>query len=54
MSGRGRSGEFLLVSGEGDVYSEADVHNWLTDSGWRSLARKPLAGPQSLILAVAT
>lgn len=48
------AGEFLLVGGEGDVYSEAEVDDWLAGSGWRSLERTPLAGPQSLIVAAAT
>jgi SAM-dependent methyltransferase len=47
------AGEFLLFSDEGDVYSEVEVREWLTASGWTPLKRRPLAGPQSLILAVA-
>jgi SAM-dependent methyltransferase len=47
------AGEFLLVSGEGDVYSEAEIRDWLTDSGWMPIERRPLAGPQSLIVAAA-
>lgn len=46
------AGEFLLFSDEGDVYSEAEARDWLTGSGWTPLERRPLAGPQSLILAV--
>jgi SAM-dependent methyltransferase len=43
--------EFLLVTGEGDVYSEEEARSWLTKSGWEFLERKPLAGPGSLITA---
>src|SRR3712207_8324197 len=45
------AGEFLVITGEGDVYSAEDVDSWLQDTGWRALERKPLAGPVSLILA---
>ncbi|HSE89927.1 MAG TPA: methyltransferase [Candidatus Binatia bacterium] len=45
------AGAFLLRSGEGDVYSEEEVRAWLKTTGWRSLERKPLAGPASLIVA---
>jgi len=45
------AGEFLVITGEGDVYSEEDVSSWLQDTGWRAVERKPLAGPVSLIVA---
>lgn len=45
------AGEFLLVTGEGDVYSEEEVRGWLNESGWKFIERKPLAGPGSLIVA---
>ena len=45
------AGAFLLRSGEGDVYNEAEVHSWLQATGWRPLEHKPLAGPASLIVA---
>jgi ubiquinone/menaquinone biosynthesis C-methylase UbiE len=45
------AGAFLLVTGEGDVYSAEEVHDWLQATGWRMLERKPLAGPTSLIVA---
>jgi SAM-dependent methyltransferase len=45
------AGEFLLVTGEGDVYSEEEVLTWLKSSGWKFIERKPLAGPGSLIVA---
>ncbi len=43
--------EFLMFTGEGDVYSEGEVRGWMDETGWRALERKPLAGPQSLIVA---
>ncbi len=43
--------EFLMFTGEGDVYSEEEVRGWLGETGWRTLEHKPLAGPQSLIVA---
>jgi SAM-dependent methyltransferase len=45
------AGEFLLVSGEGDVYSQHDLDAMLTQTGWRSIERRELAGPQSLVIA---
>ncbi len=45
------AGEFLVITGEGDVYSEEEVHQWLQETGWRALERKPLAGPISVIVA---
>jgi hypothetical protein len=47
------SGEFLVISGEGQAYSEAEADAWLAQTGWRKLERKPLAGPGSLIVAEA-
>ncbi len=43
--------EFLLITGEGDVYNEQEAREWLDETGWRMLEHKPLAGPQSLIVA---
>ena len=43
--------EFQLITGEGDVYSEQEPREWLDETGWRILEHKPLAGPQSLIVA---
>jgi cyclopropane fatty-acyl-phospholipid synthase-like methyltransferase len=45
------AGAFLLRSGEGDVYSEEEIHDWLQSTGWKQLERKPLAGPASVIVA---
>jgi len=45
------AGEFLMFSGEGDVYSEEEARDWLQKSGWRAVERKPLAGALSLLVA---
>jgi len=45
------AGEFLLVTGEGDVYSVDQVTQWLQDTGWHLLRHQPLAMPASLIIA---
>jgi hypothetical protein len=47
------SGEFLIISGEGQAYSEQDADEWLRQTGWRKIERRPLAGPASLIVAEA-
>jgi hypothetical protein len=47
------AGEFALFSDEGDVYSEEEVREWPAETGWAAVDRRPLAGPQSLILAEA-
>ena len=45
------AGEFLVITGEGDVYSEDEARGWLQETGWRALERTPLAGPISVIVA---
>lgn len=45
------AGEFLLVSGEGDVYSEDEIRDMLTATGWEMIGRRPLTGPASLVVA---
>jgi hypothetical protein len=45
------AGEFLVFTGEGDVYSEDEARGWLDESGWQFVERLPLAGPVSLIIA---
>ena len=47
------AGEFAVHVPEGDVYSVDEVRGWLPDTGWRFEAHQPLAGPQSLITALA-
>jgi hypothetical protein len=47
------AGEFALFSDDGDVYSEDEVGDWLRATGWTPEPRSVLAGPQSLIPAIA-
>jgi phospholipid N-methyltransferase len=47
------SGEFLVISGEGQTYAETEADEWLAQTGWRKLERKFLAGPSSVIIAAA-
>ena len=42
--------EFLINSG-GDVYSTAEIRQWLHETGWRLLEQVPLEGPASVIVA---
>jgi hypothetical protein len=48
------SGEFLVMSGEGQAYGEADADEWLAQSSWRKLECRSLVGPASVIIAEAT
>src|SRR5579863_4808767 len=47
------AGEFLVVGGNGDVYSVEEGRAWLEQAGWHFVEHKPLAGPASLLLAEA-
>ncbi len=47
------AGEFLVVGGNGDVYSVEEGRNWLEQSGWRYVEHKPLSGPVTLLVAEA-
>jgi hypothetical protein len=47
------AGEFLMIAGEGDVYSKDEVCRWLSATGWRPLEHMPLDGPTSLLVAEA-
>jgi ubiquinone/menaquinone biosynthesis C-methylase UbiE len=47
------AGSFLLVSGEGRVYSADEGRDWLNATGWKLLDHRPLAGPASLLVAEA-
>ena len=38
---------------DGDVYSVEEVRAWLPEAGWRFVEHRPLAGPQSVIVAEA-
>ena len=45
------AGQFLMSTGEGDVYSAEEAHGWLEESGWRAVERKPLDVANSVIVA---
>jgi SAM-dependent methyltransferase len=47
------AGEFLMIAGEGDVYSEDELRGWLRDAGWQPLVYTPLTGPTSLLVSEA-
>jgi O-methyltransferase involved in polyketide biosynthesis len=47
------AGEFAVHVRTGDVYSAAEARTWLDRTGWRFTGHRPLAGPQSLIIAEA-
>jgi len=47
------SGEFLIISGEGQAYGEDDAETWLRETGWHKAERRPLGGPHSVIIAQA-
>jgi hypothetical protein len=47
------SGEFLIISGEGQAYGEDDADAWLPQTGWRKVERQPLGGSHSVIVAEA-
>ena len=47
------AGEFAVHLREGDVYSVDEVRAWLPQAGWRFVEHRPLAGPQSVIVAEA-
>jgi len=47
------AGEFLVVGGNGDVYSIDEGRGWLEQSGWRYVEHKSLGGPATLVVAEA-
>jgi len=47
------AGEFLVVGGNGDVYSVEGGRAWLEQVGWHFVEHRPLAGPASLVVAAA-
>ena len=47
------AGEYLMIAGEGDVYGEAEMSEWLLDTGWQPLEAIPLTGPTTLLVAEA-
>jgi hypothetical protein len=47
------AGEFAVHLANGDVYSVDEAQDWLSVTGWRYVATRSLAGPQSLVVATA-
>jgi hypothetical protein len=47
------SGEFLIISGEGQAYGEDDAEAWFLQTGWRKVERRLLGGSHSVIVAQA-
>lgn len=47
------AGEFLVVGGNGDVYSVEEGKQWLEHTGWRFAEHRPLAGAASLLIGEA-
>lgn len=47
------AGEFLVLTGEGDSYSDDEARAWLAETGWKAVDKKSLAGPASLVVAEA-
>lgn len=47
------AGEFLVVGGNGDVYSADEGRTWLERAGWHYVEHRALAGPASLLVAEA-
>jgi len=48
------AGEFLVVGGNGEVYSIEQVRSWLDQKRWRLVEHKLLGRPASLVIAEAT
>ena len=48
-----RVGRISGYLGEGQAYGEDEADEWLAQTGWRKLERRPLAGPGSVIIAEA-
>jgi SAM-dependent methyltransferase len=48
------AGEFLVMAGDGDVYSVDEGREWTRQTGWRFLEHRPLEGPVSLFIAEAS
>ncbi len=47
------AGEFLVIAGNGDVYSVDEAKAWFSQTGWRFVEHVPLTGPSSLVIAEA-
>ena len=47
------AGQFAVNLPNGDVYSADEARAWLNRTGWHFAGHRPLAGPQSVIIAQA-
>ena len=47
------AGQFAVNLPNADVYSADEARTWLDRTGWRFAGHRPLAGPQSVIIAQA-
>jgi hypothetical protein len=47
------AGEFLVIAGNGDVYSVDEARAWFAQTGWHFVNHVPLGGPSSLVIAEA-
>jgi len=47
------AGEFLVITGEGDVYSNDEIDSMLDATGWKTVDTRPLGGPMSVVIAEA-
>lgn len=47
------AGEFLLMTGDGDIYSAEEASGWLSAAGWRVVEHRPLVAASSVIVGEA-
>jgi SAM-dependent methyltransferase len=47
------AGQFMLLSGDGDVFHPEQAKGWLETSGWRWLGHRPAAGVVSVVVGEA-
>ncbi|HEV8582719.1 MAG TPA: methyltransferase [Thermoanaerobaculia bacterium] len=47
------SGEFLVMTGAGESYSDEQARAWLAETGWAARDLKPLAGPAGVLVGEA-
>jgi len=47
------AGEFLMMTGGGESYSDEQARRWLAETGWAARELKPLAGPAGVLVGEA-
>jgi O-methyltransferase domain len=47
------TGEFLVGTGSGNIYSRVEGESWLLQTGWKLADQQPLGGPSSLLVGEA-